>query len=625
MATDAMEILERNRTAARSGPMAFLGSPPLAFLLVWLLATVIATFFSLILRDSTIIGDLYIPRTNDSFYHARRILDAAIGERGFYQFEQRINPPDGMWIPWPWAYDWVLAKATQLALWFRPGMDPMAFLSFVPVAWIGVNAALFLGAAGAIGMTLNMRILAMTGFALSPLVQMLHSPAMIDHHFIELSFVLATIWLGAAWFREPGARNAAVALGVVLGIAPAFHNGLFLLQLLPLGTAGILWLRGGGVPRHAAPAFGAALLVTTLLVLLPSAPFRNGLFSFGLLSWFHLYVAFCTAAALGFMGWYQRSPRTLGALAGIVVVLLAPLLAQLTKGAAFMSGGASILSDIAEVHSPWRMMTESNTPLGTAEYYSWLLLLAPALFVYRGYRLCVERSPVPLYFAVVSVFGLGMLFLQFRFHYFGLFALIAGTFLAVDELRRRFQWHAGLVFVAAFALLFLAWQPPLRQSLFKVYAIAADPEYQYSISIFFELEEQCDRDPGLVLANNDDGNAILFHSDCSVIANNFVLGSEDDAKFEEIGRLMRTEPVELLRGPRDIKYVFVRAEDFSTLRDGVATLDPSNPIVARLILGAELPDGFELVASVDAQPAPDAPTIPYARLYKLDRGVANLR
>jgi len=35
-------------------------------------------------RNNRVPGDLYIPLTNDSFYHARRILDAAVGTRGFY-------------------------------------------------------------------------------------------------------------------------------------------------------------------------------------------------------------------------------------------------------------------------------------------------------------------------------------------------------------------------------------------------------------------------------------------------------------------------------------------------------------------------------------------------------------
>ena len=46
---------------------------------MWLGATLITVFFALLLRDSAVIDGVYLPRTNDSLYHARRILDAAVG------------------------------------------------------------------------------------------------------------------------------------------------------------------------------------------------------------------------------------------------------------------------------------------------------------------------------------------------------------------------------------------------------------------------------------------------------------------------------------------------------------------------------------------------------------------
>ena len=118
--------------------------PDLYSIGVWLSATSITIFFALLLRDSAVIDGAYLPRTNDSFYHARRILDAAVGSRGFYQFDDRLHAPDGAWISWPWAYDYLLAKLTQVALWVAPTLDPPAFIAYAPVAWIFVNAALFM-------------------------------------------------------------------------------------------------------------------------------------------------------------------------------------------------------------------------------------------------------------------------------------------------------------------------------------------------------------------------------------------------------------------------------------------------------------------------------------------------
>ena len=93
----------------------------------------------------------------------------------------------------------------------------MAFISYVPVAWIFVNAALFLAVRGAIGLSREMQLLAMLCFALSPLTQLLHAIGMVDHHYVEHTFVLLNAWLGLRWFEQPGDRRRAIALGVALG------------------------------------------------------------------------------------------------------------------------------------------------------------------------------------------------------------------------------------------------------------------------------------------------------------------------------------------------------------------------------------------------------------------------
>ena len=58
------------------------------------------------------------------FYHARRILDAAVGSRGFYEFDERLQVPDGTWIPWPWAYDYLMSQAAAFASGSTRASDP---------------------------------------------------------------------------------------------------------------------------------------------------------------------------------------------------------------------------------------------------------------------------------------------------------------------------------------------------------------------------------------------------------------------------------------------------------------------------------------------------------------------
>jgi hypothetical protein len=591
-------------------------SHTIAILGLWLVGALLATFLSAMHADSMIVNELLIPRTNDSFYHARRILDAVLGDGTLAQFDLRLNPPEGTVIPWPWGYDFMMVKLTQLALWISPGTEPMAFMAYVPVAWIAINSALFLGAAGAAGLSLPMRALAMLAFCLSPLTQLLHSVAMIDHHFVEFSFVLGITWLGIAWFDKPRSLARAAGLGLLLGAAPAFHVGLFILQLIPLGTVLTLWLRGHTLPRPSLAAFGTSLVATSILIVLPSLPFQSGIFNYGLLSWFHLYVACCTTVVAVLTSFLNFTRRSMAVICVVSIVLAIPLLANALNGMAFVSGNVSILPEVSEARSPFRSSAEDDLA-SSITYYSWLLLAAPIVGAWFGYRTLVEKRPERLYFAFAGVLGLALLMLQFRFHYYGSFALIAGTLLIVETLRRSNGWHRGTVFVASFALLALAYQPPLRERLFVVYALASSPKYQQSLPIYLKLAEVCAEDPGLVLADQNDGNAILFHSDCSVIANNFILGPEDDAKFARITRLMRSPTEELLHSNESIKYLFVRTTDFGHRVDDRLVLDPGNAIVTDLILNENLPEGFDLLQSVDTQDSPDTDPEPHARLYKL--------
>jgi hypothetical protein len=585
---------------------------------LWLVASSIAAFFALLIRDSAVVGDEYIPVGNDSFYHARRILDAALGTHGgFYQFDDRLHVPEGSWVPWPWAYDYLLAKATQVALWVAPALDPMAFIAYVPVAWILVNAALFLAAARATGLSRDMQALAMLCFAFSPLTQLLHATGMIDHHYVEHTFVLLTVWLGLRWFQQPNAVRRAVLLGVTLGVATAFHNGLFILQLFPLATVFILWLRHSAPGSSALRGFGIALIASTLLVLLPSAPFRSGMWEFGLHSWFHLYIATCTALAMAFMGWLPASRKTFAGLTVLCLALAIPLAQQVVGAAGFLSGGFSILTEVTEVRSPYRMFTDTMGPMATLAYYSGLLLLAPVVVIVYAYRTAREQRAERLYLAVAITLGVTLLLDQMRLHYFGYFGLVVGTLLVVEELRQREAWHRGLVFVATFGALALAFQPPLNGRLLVPYALSADPEYADAYPLFMELGQLCAEEPGTVLASTDDGNPILFHSDCSVIANNFILRADDKTHIDEINRLMQLSAEQIRTQRPDVKYLLLRARDFSLVRNGVAYLVAENAVAKQFLIDETPPPGFALVRTIRSQADENGNSNVYAKLFKV--------
>ena len=590
---------------------------------IWLAACAITVFFALILVDSAIIDGLYIPRTNDSLYHARRILDAAVGSRGFYEFDERLHVPDGMWIPWPWAYDYLMSRVAAFGVWLDPTSDPLAVVFYVPVAWILVNGALFLAICRAIRLSTPMQALAMLCFALSPLTQLLHAVGMLDHHYIEHTFVLLGVWLGLRWFDNLENRGRAIALGATLGLAPGFHNGLFILQLLPLSALLILWLRNGVLARRGLQWFAIALLVATQLALLPSEAYRRGMFEFGLLSWFHFYVAVCTATTVLFFAHVRYTPRRLALLGALCVALIVPLVPQVLRGAGFLTGSLSILGLIIEAQSPYALYTTTFGPAATLSYYSWLLFAAPLLAAFFAYRAMRETVAQRLYFSLAATFGLLLLLTQFRLHYFGWFALVTGPLLVIDALRARFRWHRGITFVTSFAAVALAFQPALRQRLFSFNPPGSAPDYASVLPLYLELMPFCAQDPGVVLASSDDGSAVLFHTECSVIANNFILTPADEEHINEVWRLFRLAPEEIVKQRPDVKYVLLRARDFLELVEDRVELSTHNAVAQELLTNKAPPPGFELMKTVMLKTGPgDNDVAIFARLYRVSSAEA---
>lgn len=569
---------------------------------IWLVATAISVFLSMLVIDSAFFDGEYIPMGNDSFYHARRMLDTAVGTRGFYQFDDRIHVPDGSWIPWPWAYDYLMGQAAWLAQWLRPSVDALGFLSYVPVVWLSVNAALFLAAAGQAGLTLSYRAMAMLAFALAPFVQLMHMVGKVDHHFVEFTLVLLVTWLGLRLFSGHRSRLSAIGLGIALGLAPGFHNGLFILQIPVLLATGILWLRDERLTRGDLNAMSLALVVTTLAIVLPSEPFQHGMFEFGLLSWFHLYVAACSSAVMVFLGWRGCDKKSLLVLGGLCVVLTLPLFGQLVHGAAFLSQDMTILADVIEAQSPYALYFSEFGPDRTVAHYSWLLLLAPFLLVYFLWRTFHRNPPGDVFFSVMTVFGLAFLLAQFRFNYFGLFSLIVGSLFVVQRFAEKYRWNGGYVAVGLLAGILIAYQPPLRQHLFAVYALGAAPLYERARPLILNLAERCAQEPGIILANANDGNYLLFHTDCSVVSNNFRLTSNDEKKIAEIAAMMQLPPDALRERHPRVKYLLLRASD-------------SSPLTNTLLSDARIPFGFKLLGTVNLEENGESKV--YARAFEV--------
>jgi hypothetical protein len=592
----------------------------LTIFLIWLTASAIATSFAYMVRTSAQIEGTIVPMGNDSFYHARRMIDTATSGK-LVEFDDKIHVPDGSWVVWPWAYDYFAGKALGIALDMNPDLEPMAFLGFIPVVFVGISAALFLAIALQLGLRLELVAIAAIAFALSPNIQQLHGFAIIDHHFVELMFVLGSLLCLMRWLQRPEAHRRAAVLGLVLGLAPAFHTGSFILQLPVLFTLFVLWLRGDAPSPRSMESLAGALLVTTLTILLPSAAFRDFQFGMSTLSWFHLYVAFCSAVTVMLLGWRPFSARQFGILAATSALLGIPLISSALLGSAFLSGDIILFNVIEEARSPFVMLQEGEGFGGVSKLYSWLFFISPLVLAYFVWRLFRDTEGRFVAFNVSSVFGLALMMLQYRLHYFGFAAMLLGPILAISRLEGP-RIPRAAVGLASLALVAVTVQPQLRGQLFAFQTPGFAKHYAMTYPLFATMNRLCEEDPGTLIATNNDGHLARYHTDCSVLANNFLLTPQHEEKVRELHSLLDLSPQEFRRkAPRDTKYLFVRIDQiyiFAGPHLGIPTVEKLNDFNPQsfmdLILADEPVPGFELI---DELRVDDDRDIPYGQVYRV--------
>jgi asparagine N-glycosylation enzyme membrane subunit Stt3 len=247
---------------------------------LWLLIGLLAAGVCSLTWPAAHFADEYVPYSNDSFYHARRILDTVADPASFYEFDSRIHAPEGSLLTWPWGYDYAMAWLVRAGLALGVADSPSGILIWLPVLAVFVSMGLMLLLARRLGVTGPFIVIAGLAAALSPLTQYLHTVGQIDHHYAEYIFILASLACGLRWLQRPDDRRAAVIIGAVLGVAPVIHNGLFILQLPLLAALLVLWLQDIRLPMRTALWFAGALLVATLAIVVPSLPFRIGLFEY---------------------------------------------------------------------------------------------------------------------------------------------------------------------------------------------------------------------------------------------------------------------------------------------------------------------------------------------------------
>lgn len=592
---------------------------------IWLLVSVIGALSCSLTLSAARLGSEYIPVGNDALYHARRILDAVQDPAGFYQFDAKIHAPEGSLLVWPWGYDYAMAVLVRLGLAAGVSSDPMAILDWIPVAALFVSIELLIITARQLGLSSWPVTLTALCMALAPTTQLLHGPGAIDHHFAEMIFLLAALAAGLAWLRDPESPRRAAILAITLGIAPAIHNGLFILQIPILATLVSFWLQGQRLSTRTSMICAALLPAATIAILIPSLPFRMGRFEFYTLSWFHLYVACCTSATLMLMSRLAPTRKGTAILIAAAAAMALPIAREVTLAQMFLAGADSHLQVISEIQSPARTAITLGTIVITRAY-SYLIYLAPFTAVLCVVQCWRDRGNVRLLFWITALLGLALLSLQLRMHYFGDFALYLPWLVVAQDLADKYPQLRQKVFLTASLVVLLLYAPVLRYQLITPMPPSNDSTFKDMRVVFATLSKACAKDPGIVLADSALGHSVRYFTDCSVISNNFLLTPQHFAKIDEAARLLSLSAAELAQQAPQVKYLLIRPLAMQRMpsgRVGYKFFDSGTQRLAADLLYVPreaVPPNYRLLHEFSFA---DLDNAPYARLYRIERPQAH--
>jgi hypothetical protein len=597
---------------------------PIDRILIWLAASVTAVGFQLIRRSASLVDGSYLPVGNDSFYHARRILDAVAGDGSVWQFDPRIDVPDGSLIIWPWGYDYAMAAIVRLLSAVGVDGNPMGTLAMIPPVAVAASVALILIIAELMALPRWAAALAAFFYAVSPLTQWMHSVGVVDHHWAENLFVLASVAAGMWWMNRPERQGRAIALGTILGTAQAVHPALFLLQLPIVVTLAMLWIQRDMPPARAVIAFSTALISVTTLAALPSVATRAGHFEYLRLSLFHIYVAVASGAMAIAAASTVRSVRAVATLLITATILAAPIVTQLASAGHFLSREFAALATIGEAYSLPAMASKPGGLGEIAGQYSLLVFVTPLVLIGCIAALVLRPRKPMAYFLISSALGLCMLIAMFRFHPYGSFALLLPLLAACSALSERGHVPKRVMATVVPIAVTLACIPSLARALGPGPGPGGEPYYAVTGAIYPALNDVCRTAPGLVLASNNDGHYIRFHSDCPVIATNFLVTAEDEAAIARVQRYLSMSPDEFLAADSGTRYVLARVQGTLLVRsDGqiamvgrsyVGQTTPRLPADLLLADADALPASFRLVAELKLQ-GPHG--YPLARLFEV--------
>jgi hypothetical protein len=310
-------------------------------------------------------------------------------------------------------------------------------------------------------------------------------------------------------------------------------------------------------------------------------------------------------------------------LIGGAIVLLLPLAQQLVMARAFLGGTIERLDAIMEMRPlPPMLLTEPGRD-SLAKMYSLLVFLTPATAIYCAWRGWQERATPRVLFWIWCLFGLTLMLTQVRLHYFGSLAIYLPLLVLAQACSLHWEQRRKLVVLATSLVFLLAYWLPVRYTLIAPLPVGGDPTYPALRPILEDLREACAQDPGIVLADNDAGHMIRYYTDCSVIANNFLLTPQHEEKVRQIDYLTSL-PANAFPGAAPfVRYILVRPVNLVRGKEGTRYMSFSQreaPLISDLLLKPleQLPSNYVLVEQANLAMSELEGAVPYIRLFKMN-------
>jgi hypothetical protein len=315
----------------------------------------------------------------------------------------------------------------------------------------------------------------------------------------------------------------------------------------------------------------------------------------------------------------------------LACLLTVPVLSEVLYGTKFIAGELGMLSQIIEMQSPLSMLMGAWGLGATVALYSGLLLLAPLLLVAGAYVAATDTRPVHIAYGVLSVFGLGLLLMQLRLNYFGMVFLLAGPFYFLSRYTLVSSPKRAWVLLGSIVVFALAFRPSLSNALFREHSLAGDHLYQVTQPLYPVLAAACADKSGTVAASAQFGHYIRFHTDCSVIANNFLLTEQHFEKVRLANSLFQLSVEQLAVQQPDVRYVlgflantYEQREGKVFLRD-MSDIRNRNPLLIKELMLPEKPRAdVEVLYEVYVDPNAEQ-KIPLAGVYRIRAQIGGRR